>query len=80
MQLNIEIRESVWFLTIHVIVLGASNNDQIRTYEIYQYIKSLESQFLLFHAYIGCYTVGAFTGNPVLKILKSKEEYQRFNN
>ena len=28
MQLNIEIRESVWFLETHVMVLGASNSDQ----------------------------------------------------
>ena len=28
MQLNIEIRKSVWFLTTHTAVLGVSNSDQ----------------------------------------------------
>ena len=36
MQLNIEIRKSVWFLTTHAAVLGVSNSDQ-----------AIESPFLL---------------------------------
>ena len=46
MQLNIEIRESIWFLMTHVMVLGASNSAQTCTYKLYQY-KPLESHFLL---------------------------------
>ena len=80
MQLNKEIRDSIWFLATHVTVLGASDSDQTRTYEIYQYIKPLESQFLLHHQdsmlILVVYTVSAFAGYPALNILKSKGEYQ----
>ena len=47
MQLNIEIKESIWFLTTPATVLGVSNSYQTRTGYIYIYIKTFESPFLL---------------------------------
>ena len=60
----------LWFLAPPTVI-------KTRTYEIYQYIQALEPQFMLhYRDYIGCYTVGAFAGNPAPKTLQSDGEYQ----
>ena len=79
-QLEIEIRESVWFLTTHAAVLGVFNSDQTRTRCV-----NISSHWRVRF----CCTTGTrrlnwllymhsqcFAGNPATKILKSKGEYQ----
>ena len=78
MQLNIEIRQSVWFLTTHAGVLGVSNSDQTRTRYVnisthlrVRFCRATRTRRLNWLLYSQC-----FAGNPALKILKSKGEYQ----
>ena len=78
MQLNIEIRESIWLLTTNATVLGVSNSDQTRTSFInisshwrVRFCCTTRTPRLYWLLYSQC-----FAGNPALKILKSKGEYQ----
>ena len=78
MQLNIEIRESIWFLTTPATVLGVSNSYQTRTGYI-NISRHLRVRFCFTtrtpHLYWLLYSQ-CFAGNSALKILKSKGEYQ----
>ena len=78
MQLNIEIRESIWFLTTHTAVFGVSNSDQtsmrhinISSHWRVRFCNTSRTRRLNWLLYSQC-----FAGNPTLKILKSKGEYQ----
>ena len=73
MQLNIEIRESIWFLATHAAVLRVSNSDQTRARYInisshwrVHFCCTTKTRCLNWQLYGQC-----FAGNSALKILKS---------
>ena len=71
-------RELVWFLTTNAAVLGVSNSDQTRTRYVdissnwrVRFCCTTKTRRINWLLYSQC-----FAGNPALKILKYKGEYQ----